>query len=196
MDPDKAAFLPLDPDEGPCPIDPRGNPPVPCPMAQPCADRMRVLPAPCRQNGDSVSAGMGKRSGSETRQRRRFVAIRLTDDEHARVRLLCGDGGQSVAALLRTALLATPLPRRRRVSADHTALAKLLAELQGVAAELGKQGSNLNQLAHQANADRMPAGYAERLADALEEHDEQGRTLLELREACMRALGIMASDAD
>lgn len=59
------------------------------------------------------------------------------------------DGGErtglSVSALIRHALLNVPPPRRRRRPAvDQVAMAKLLGEM-------GKVGSNINQLAHYAH---------------------------------------------
>ncbi len=129
-----------------------------------------------------------RRSGSETRRRTVLRTFRCTPDEAAAIDALAAAKG-GLGALIRNTLLALPLPRKRSSTADHKAVAVLLQEMAELRAEIGKQGSNLNQLAHQANADRMPAGFAERLDSAIEANEEQCRTLLELRDACMRALG-------
>jgi hypothetical protein len=136
----------------------------------------------------------GRRSGSETRRRRARVTIRLSDSEQERVRLRMKDSGQSAAALARAGLFGAPLPRRRSGRTDEKAIAVLLAELQELKAEWGKQGSNINQIAFQLNADRFPADIREAVLALQDAHDEQGRTLLELRDACVRALGFERDD--
>lgn len=173
IDPGKAAFLPLDPDEEPCPIDPRGG---------------RAAPAPLP---GLEPAAMSARHGSEKRQREVVLTARFAADEARTVRQLAADRGESIGTMLRTTLLGIHPPRRRRrPRPDDHALSQLLGELARVRAELGKSGSNLNQIAHYLNADRSLQSVAAMLEAALHEHDEAMRTLLELRGAALQAMGL------
>ena len=131
------------------------------------------------------------RKGPDHRLRTHQINVRFTPDEAALLQGKAAAQGVSLGALLRNALLSIPLPRRRpRPAADHKLLAQLIGDLATIKAELGKHGSNLNQLAYQANARRLPPTFASDLAAALEAMDEQNRTLLELRDGCMRAFGL------
>ncbi len=65
-------------------------------------------------------------------------------------------------------------------------IAKLLTEFQRHRAELGKQGSNLNQLTHYANMDRVLAAS---IADAADEVRRGINTLDELRLVALEAMG-------
>jgi len=136
----------------------------------------------------------GSRSGSQKRQRQGRVLACFNEAELARVRRLSEDSGHSASALVRNALLDTPLPRRRRPANDAPLVARLLGELADLKSEWGKQGSNINQLAFQLNADRFPPDLREALQAIQDAHEEQARTLLELRDACMRALGFERDD--
>ena len=69
----------------------------------------------------------------------------------------------------------TPPPAARRPSVDTQAVAQLLGQL-------GKIGSNINQLAKHANAGRPIDAMDNSIEDAL-------RDLSELRIACLQALG-------
>lgn len=87
-----------------------------------------------------------KVSGTETRQRTRVVQVRLSEAEYSEIT------GRAEAALLtpasyvRDVVLDAPAPRaRRRPAIEAVQVARVLAQL-------GKVGSNLNQLARQANA--------------------------------------------
>lgn len=116
---------------------------------------------------------MTKRSGSSKRQRTQVYSIRFTPAEHARAMELCNLTGLCLSALIRHSLFKTPPPRAAR---RPTVESKLVAQLLG---QLGKIGGNLNQLAKQANAGNYQT-------DAI---DEAMLTLIELRSACMEALG-------
>jgi hypothetical protein len=84
----------------------------------------------------------------------------VSSGEKAALLAKAGQAGLSVSALLRHAALYLPLPgRRQRKRADLQPVSALLQTAGDLSAELGKQGSNLNQLAYQANAGRIPAGY-------------------------------------
>jgi len=114
-------------------------------------------------------------SGTDKRQRQETLSARFNDEEAQAVRLKADRAGISVASLIRASVLDLPLPDARaprRPSADMQAVARLLGQL-------GKIGSNLNQIAKHANAGRLTEGLLE---VAL-------RDLLELRLACLQALG-------
>lgn len=112
---------------------------------------------------------MGRRSGSEKRQRSRILTVRLTPQEVATVRQKAQEHGQTVGALLRANLLHVRL-RHSRI--DQQAVARLLGQL-------GKIGSNINQLAKHANAGRYQESSIELAL----------RDLAELRIVCLQALG-------
>lgn len=116
---------------------------------------------------------MTTRSGSETRQRDRIYTVRFTQKEAAIVRRKAIEHGQSVAALVRSSLLHIRLQPSR---IDRQEVARLLAEL-------GKIGSNVNQIAYHLNAGRPP----ERVRDSIE---LAMRDLAELRIACLQAIGM------
>ena len=111
--------------------------------------------------------------GSEKRQRSCRLTVRFNDQENAAIRKIARSRGQSPGALVRTALLGVaPARAPRRPSVEEQAVARLLAEL-------GKIGSNLNQLTRYANMGRT-------LENSLE---EALRDLREMRLACLQALG-------
>lgn len=113
------------------------------------------------------------RRGSETRQRTFTMTIRLNQQEVEAVRKLADKAGMPAASLLRRALFDTPPPRAvRRPTVSHQAVARLLGQL-------GKIGSNINQLAHYAHLGRYQENSIEMAL----------RDLAELRLACLQALG-------
>jgi len=119
---------------------------------------------------------------SEKRQRTIALAGRFTPEEAALVRDKAASCG-GVSAFIRHATIAEPLPRR---AAGGEVLARLLTEFGKLRGELGKQGSNLNQLTHYANMDRVLAAS---IAAATEDVERGIRTLDELRLVTMQALG-------
>ncbi len=116
-------------------------------------------------------------SGSDKRQRQYKLTARFDAEELERIRSNAARGGVPVAALIRQALLVLQPPRAvRRPTVDHQAVARLLGEL-------GKIGSNLNQIAKHMNAGREGTDGVEVSIDlAL-------RDLMELRLVCLQALG-------
>jgi hypothetical protein len=100
------------------------------------------------------------RSGSAKRQRTRFVNVRLTPDEHAAMEAAAERAGQSVASYVRQQCIGTPGPRAvPRPPVERAALAQLLAQL-------GKCGSNLNQIARVLNSGGdEPDGIPDAIAD-------------------------------
>jgi hypothetical protein len=116
-------------------------------------------------------------SGSNRRKRHYTLSARFDESEAKRVRSNAAKAGVAVAALIRQAVLDLPPPRAaRRPTVDHQAVARLLGEL-------GKIGSNLNQIAKHANAGRdITDGTVASIELAL-------RDLMELRLICLQALG-------
>ncbi|MFN7835942.1 MAG: plasmid mobilization protein [Burkholderiaceae bacterium] len=88
-------------------------------------------------------------SGTEKRQRTRLKAIRLTPDELAAIEAAAERAGMTVGAYMRSVVLAAPVPRQsRRPPVERRALAQLLGQI-------GKLGSNVNQLAKYGNVGRL-----------------------------------------
>jgi Mobilization protein NikA len=115
---------------------------------------------------------MARRSGSEKRQRTTIVTMRINPQEAAAIRRIAERRGESVSALMRSALLHSRLrPSRIEVKA----VARLLGQL-------GKIGSNINQIAYHLNAGRPGDRVEGSLEAAL-------RDLAELRLVCLQALG-------
>lgn len=113
-------------------------------------------------------------SGTERRKRNRRLTARFNDQEADAIEAMADRTGQTVGSLLRQTLLNVPPPRRslRRPQVEVQAVARLLGEL-------GKIGSNINQLAKYSNMGRWQEGS---IQSAL-------RDLAELRLACLQALG-------
>ena len=80
------------------------------------------------------------------------LSIRLPDDERAELKARAEREGLSVSGYFRTVAFNTPR-RSRRPSANDQLLAKLMAAM-------GKIGSNVNQLAHQAHLGSWPDSRA------------------------------------
>jgi hypothetical protein len=103
------------------------------------------------------------------------IDLRVTPAQRHAMKAAAKKAGLSVAALICLCTLGENGPRaRRNPGADTVVLAKLLAEM-------GKSGSNLNQIAYQLNS----GGAVEPpdLAEAIAEHRA-------VAEAIMRALGV------
>lgn len=117
-----------------------------------------------------------KRSGSEKRQRTASILIRLTDEERAAVEDAASRAGLTLASYARGQMLGGPQPRAgRRPPIETRQLARILGEL-------GKIGSNINQLARAKNMDFLtPADRADLEAET--------QALRALRGYLMEALG-------
>ena len=116
---------------------------------------------------------MAGRSGSNRRKRTVVMTARFNDDEARASRAIAARTGLSVGALFRHAVLNVEPPHaRHRPTVDQVAVARLLGEL-------GKIGSNINQLAHYAHLGRFQSNSIELAL----------RDLMELRLACLQALG-------
>jgi hypothetical protein len=107
--------------------------------------------------------------------RTQFIAVRCTITEHAAITEKATQAGLAVGAYLRSQALGTPGPRAvRKPPVERKELARLLGWL-------GKLGSNVNQLAHGFNRDRLLPGFPELLAIR--------REVGEMRAALIKALG-------
>jgi hypothetical protein len=127
---------------------------------------------------------------SDRRQRTKIIPVRVSSQEAATIAKIADATGQSAAALLRNTLLRIPLPRTRRPKLHEPLFAKALARLAGLTAELGKQGSNLNQIAHALNAGRPPERILGMLEACLQDLGELQRDALEYRTLIMQAMGM------
>ena len=113
-------------------------------------------------------------SGSETRLRNSHLKVRLTATERSTLDEAAERAGLSLAGYARSVLLAAePLRQSRRPPATKAELAVILGQL-------GKVGSNLNQLARASNSETVIA--ADELAHA-------SAAILDMRTAIMAALG-------
>lgn len=130
---------------------------------------------------------MAGRSGSNKRKRTAVLTIRVLADEAQAIRAKADAAGQSVAGLLRQALLTAPVRVSRRAVLSQEAVARLMGQLAQLKSELGKHGSNLNQLAYHANLGRYRTDAIELAVQEVMVIYE--RDLAELRLACLQALG-------
>ncbi len=113
-------------------------------------------------------------SGSEKRARTSHLTIRLTPDERTTIDDAADRAGLTTGSYARQAVMCAPVPRQvRRPPVERKELARLLGEV-------GKIGSNLNQLARATNAGVLV--YECEIDGAL-------AGLREVREAIMVALG-------
>ena len=78
----------------------------------------------------------------------RRIAVRITDDDHSFLEQSASQAGLSIGAFLRTVALGTAGARAvKKPRIEREQLAKLLGEI-------GKLGSNVNQIARWANTDK------------------------------------------
>lgn len=115
-----------------------------------------------------------RRSGSAKRQRAAVVSFRVTPAEREALDAAAAAAGMLIGTYVcHLVLAAPPPPKVRRPSANHGQLVQLLGEI-------GRIGSNINQLARSANAQRVVAG--DQLAEAVAD-------VAEMRAAVLAALG-------
>jgi len=100
------------------------------------------------------------RSGTETRRRVHRPAMRCTPGEYAQLAVAAERAGLTVGAFMRQQCLGTAGPRAtRRPPVERAALAQILAQM-------GKCGSNLNQIARVLNSSGdAPLGIPDAIAD-------------------------------
>lgn len=144
------------------------------------------------------------RSGSQKRRTTERFKVNCTPEQYAALSKLADAHGQSLSALTLNTLLKIPVPRLRRPRVENELMRRYLVEaartrdaLKPIEAELGKSGSNLNQIAHVLNAGRPPGTVMNMLKDTLLAHEqavqavaEFVRDLRELRTAGMNAVGL------
>ena len=146
--------------------------------------------------------GKDRSSGSETRQRRKRRTIRFSDEEDAQIEKLVEATRQSPGALLRATLLNIPLPRHRRSTVDEKRLGAFIAaaarvadDLKASRAELGKSGSNLNQIAHMLNTNIDPSRIMNIIESGVSNHTALVDTYHRAIEDDLKELRTMAMDA-
>ena len=117
---------------------------------------------------------MARRSGSENRQRNNIFTVRFTPEEadHRAPHSAKNTGSPPPHSCEAACCTSAPTPSR----IDRAAVSRLLGQL-------GKIGSNINQIAHHLNSG-LPG---DRITNILE---ESLRDLLELRMPCLQALGV------
>lgn len=115
-----------------------------------------------------------KTSGSEKRQRAQLVGVRFSEQERAELIRRADACGVGLSTFLRMQALDVPPPRAsRKPPVDRAAVAQLLAQI-------GKLGSNVNQIAHHLNAGGP--GSSRIMAEAI-------AAVIDMRAACLEALG-------
>ena len=118
----------------------------------------------------------GSMSKSENRQRTERVIFRLTSEERKNFEMRCQSSGVSKSDYFRQCCLESkPLRKRKSPSVEVQALLKLIGQL-------GKTGSNLNQIAKAYNL-----GY-------LQANDELDIALIEHRELLSKVRKILSYD--
>ena len=121
--------------------------------------------------------------GSETRVRNRHLTIRLSTDERAAIDQAAERAGLMPGSYARQTLLGAPAPRQvRRPPVERQELSRLLGEL-------GRIGSNLNQIARAANTGAFVGASSGVGGDAAADIGAALHRLLEMREAVLKALG-------
>jgi hypothetical protein len=96
-----------------------------------------------------------RKSGSQKRQRSHLAGMFCTPEERAQLQQRAERAGLSVAAYMRHQCLGEAGPRAvKRPPVERQALAVLINQLGRSAGELGKCGSNVNQIARALNSDR------------------------------------------
>ncbi len=129
---------------------------------------------------------MSGQRGSEKRQRSVIIQSRVGTAEKAAVQAKADATGISISELIRYAVLNYRPPPSR---IDRQAVNLLLAELAKNRAEVGKAGSNLNQIAYHLNAGRPGDIMDGSIGSALADYGQAIRTFEELRLVCLQALG-------
>lgn len=115
-------------------------------------------------------------AGSEKRKRGTSIGVRMTPEERAEVDRRADAAGLSVAAYLRACALGDAGPRATR----KPPVAK--QEMVRILGQLGKIGSNLNQLARAVNMGADPNGLADDIKAAVV-------AIIEIHTDATRALG-------
>jgi len=117
----------------------------------------------------------GRKRVEEVEAKEKFIAVRVTAGDRERIAARAQESGLKIGGYLRALALGSAGPRAvKRPRVEREQLAQLLGEI-------GKLGSNVNQLAKWSNTEKAPASL-----------DELGRIradIAAMREAVMTALG-------
>ena len=125
---------------------------------------------------EAAAQPLKRRGGSEKRQRTAAILVRLTPEERAAAEDAASRAGLSLASFARGQMLGGKPPRAaKRPPVEKAQLALILAQL-------GKIGSNLNQIARASNMGLFTTGDYEALR-------EETAALVAVRGALMAALG-------
>jgi hypothetical protein len=146
--------------------------------------------APCMSDRQDAQPPR-KRKRNTPGKRPIILTARFNEQEKAVLEEKARHVGISKSAFIRFATLGTPLPRgRREPSVNEEILLRVLADLPHIKAELGKHGSNLNQIAYYLNSGRPVDRLEGLLASTLHEAQAFYENKLEqLRYEILRALG-------
>ena len=99
-----------------------------------------------------------KRPKSEVRKRTQFIRARVTPEEKAAFLKICGEACLTAGDFIRSKVFGQqPLRVQQVRRPDQKALSQILAQL-------GKYGSNLNQIAHALNIAKLEKGYSSKSA--------------------------------
>jgi hypothetical protein len=139
-----------------------------------------------RENATSHASGaVGLTSGSERRRRHLRLSIRFSDEELTGLAATARRAGYTLSSYARFILVGTkPLRSARRPPVETELLARALGQL-------GKIGSNINQIAHVLNRNRDPDPPPSSLAIEISEFLND---LGEARAMLMMALGRKVRD--
>jgi hypothetical protein len=144
-------------------------------------------------------------SGSQKRKTTAQIKVNCTPAQKASIIKKADAAGLSPAAICLAMLADAPLPKRRHqptvndkaLGAYLAATAQVKDALKNSLAELGKSGSNLNQIAYMLNANTAPARIINIIESAVNEHnalvarhEAASKDLDELRTMAMNALGL------
>jgi len=114
-------------------------------------------------------------------RRNRIIQFRCTDAEHAEILRRADRAGYPPGTFARACVLGSPGPRAQRLPPTNK---HLLVKLLG---QLGKIGSNINQIARAINSGKIPP---------VPKIEEAIQALLDLDNLVMRALGLSPDEAD
>ena len=142
------------------------------------------------------------RSGSQKRKTTARIAINCTPAQKDEIVEKARAFELSTSAICLNMLLDAPLPRRRRqptvndkaLATYVAATAKVADEWRAARAEMGKQGSNLNQIAHMLNAGTDPGRISNIARTAIEEISALTATLDRALDGDLKELRTIATE--
>jgi len=114
-------------------------------------------------------------------RRNRIIQFRCSDAEHAEILRRADRAGYPPGTFARACVLGSPGPRAQRLPPTNK---HLLIKLLG---QLGKIGSNINQIARAINSGKIPP---------VPKIEEAVQALLDMDNLVMRALGLSPDQAD